>query len=224
MDMEIQRIFISKAEEDLTILPHFCHRQGIILDAQPMIGFESLPFVVAEDYDVLLINSIRAFDFFIQREKIPVSCKIACVGNTTAEKIEQRGYKADFVGKRAGNPSEQRKYLTKWLGKRRVLVPCSTISLRSMTKEIPAENLQEIKVYKTVLHPVNAGRADVYIFTSPSNVQAFFLVNTAPSGKVIAWGRSTEEKLVEYGTHPSIVLKEARESELMKRLTSLLNE
>jgi uroporphyrinogen-III synthase len=83
-----------------------------------------------------------------------------------------------------------------------VLFPGAEESLRSIQKGLSADTkVINIVVYETVLEDeVEGSGADVLVFTSPSNVDAYFAENLLdPYQKVIAIGKSTGKKFEEMG-------------------------
>lgn len=218
----MKTIFISKNSDDLSLLPSFCQNNNIRLIAQSLIDFREVDFQCVEPYDVLFVNSIRALEFFTKSVHISETCEIACVGNTTAKKVRQLGYSLGFVGTQAGKPNLIANEFKNWIGNRRVLIPCSSISARSVASELNPAQVIELVVYETVLNPTTVEQADAYIFTSPSNVHAFFLENDTRDSLVMAWGRTTEQALSALGVVNTLTLKYADEQEAVSLLEKWL--
>jgi len=85
----------------------------------------------------------------------------------------------------------------------KVVFPGSEGSLKSIQKGLsPETKVVDLPVYETVLEEdIEVTTADVLVFTSPSNVTAYFAENLLyPDQKVIAIGKSTGRKLDEMGT------------------------
>lgn len=81
----------------------------------------------------------------------------------------------------------------------RVLFPISNRSLKTIAGAIPEDQKEEVVVYSTDVIGKVIEPCDVYAFSSPSNVEGFFEVNTIREGaEVIAWGKSTERALEGY--------------------------
>ncbi len=81
-----------------------------------------------------------------------------------------------------------------------VLFPVSSRSMGSISSAFPPAQIECLTVYRTILNPRVVEACAVYIFTSPSNAEAFLLQNTIPGGaKVIAKGTSTQEFLQQHG-------------------------
>ncbi len=152
--------------------------------------------------------------FFKASQSIPAHTLIACIGDKTAELLAQLGHTVDFKGSQSGEPKVVAEEFKVWLTSttlrlrqaqrdtlsQRVLFPLSDRSLKSISSEIPEEQKEEVIVYSTAVIGKAVEECDVYVFTSPSNVEGFFELNTVPVGaKVIAWGKSTEAGLVARG-------------------------
>src|SRR5574343_307969 len=86
----IKRIFISKDLTELAHLPAFCAEHSIDLIAQSCIQFSPLPFEVKEPYEVVFFGSVRAASFFLINNDLPNGVEVACIGETTAEKLRTR--------------------------------------------------------------------------------------------------------------------------------------
>jgi uroporphyrinogen-III synthase len=218
----MKTVFISKNSHDLSLLPSFCKNNNIRLIAQSLIDFREIAFQGIQPYDTLFVNSIRAFEFFTKSSPIPNDCEIACVGNTTAEKLRKLGYSPAFVGAQAGNPTLVAKDFKHWIGDKRVLIPCSSLSARSIAKELDPAQVTELIVYETVLNPAAIEQADAYIFTSPSNVNSFFTENKTGNSIVIAWGRATQQALNLLGVKNTITMIHSKEEEAITMLEQWL--
>ena len=193
----IQSIFISRDSNGCVSLIEFCNQHQLDLVSQSLIFFESSDFVVLYSYDVIFFSSIRSAEYFLRKEKIDDSKKIACIGQETALKLKNLGIHVDFVGQNSGNPSDVSREFKNWLGNRKVLIPHSSESLLSITEYLNPNQIVLVEVYKTRLQPTKVSNCDCYVFTSPTNVRAFLLANDRSIlKKVIAWGRSTEKELL----------------------------
>lgn len=211
-------VFISKNTTEVTELVHFCKENEIHLQAESLIQFESIPFQISETYDIVFFASIRAAEYFLKQEKINSKTKVACIGKTTAIKLSELGVNVDFIGDKAGKPSEVAQEFRKWLGKRKVLIPQSAISKRSIAEIIPKEQLLEAIVYKTISDCKIIPTCNTYIFTSPSNFDSFLTCNDIPLGKIIAWGETARKCIESKG----LVVYKTLEKADLKELIALL--
>jgi uroporphyrinogen-III synthase len=211
-------LFISKDISEVVLLQQFCLANNINLIAHSLIRFEAIPFQVNQSYDVLFISSIRAAEFFLKTEKIKPETVIACIGQTTASKLEKLGLKVTFIGEKSGNPIEVAETFKKWLGNRTVIIPQSNISKRTIGSLISSNQCIEPIVYKTVSDCEVIPACETYIFTSPSNVDSFLKCNKPPKGKVIVWGETTKRCIEE----KDIAVSNTLETSGMEELITLL--
>ena len=201
----------------------FCQQNQLDLISQSLISFKSTDFQVSESYEVIFFSSIRSAEFFLRKEKIDESKKIACIGQETATKLQNLGMNVDFIGMNSGNPSEVARAFKDWLGDQIVLIPHSSESLLSITEFLNLDHVILVEVYKTVLEPTILPICDCFIFTSPSNVRAYLLANDSSSLKnVIAWGRSTDKELQLKKIPVMKVLQTGTLIELESYLTSII--
>jgi uroporphyrinogen-III synthase len=83
-----------------------------------------------------------------------------------------------------------------------VLFPCAKDSLRTIQKAMSADTkIVDLPIYETVFEEkVEPSHADVLIFTSPSNVDAYFEGHLLePGQKVVCIGKSTGTRFDEMG-------------------------
>lgn len=215
-------IFISKSNNDLELLPKFCSKNDITLHAEYLIRFEGVFFENPEKFDVVFFASIRAAHFFLEQQSLPSSISVACIGQTTARKLQELGLEVSFIGENSGAPDAVANQFKEWLGKRTVLFPQSAISKRSISKHLPENQVVERIVYKTISTCQEIDSCDIYIFTSPSNVQSFLSCNKKIDGKIIAWGETTKATLESHGFSVSKTLSVSDEVHLITALTALI--
>ena len=190
----MKSIYITKELEDVTQLKQFCAFQNIDLHATSQLSFEAVPFTVIEPFEVVFFSSVRAGRFFLRSYDGPLSSlQFACIGEETAQKFN---IEFAFVGKEAGNPEKVAEKFKNWLGDKRLLIPHSSLSHKTIAETIPSSQCESVCVYNTLLSPQSIPESEVYVFTSPSNLAAFLQKNQVPeSAKVIAWGNTTEKAL-----------------------------
>ena len=109
--------------------------------------------------------------------------------------------KADFTGY-STDTKEIGEEFCKTVGKQNVLFPQAKASLRTVQQQFEnASQAIELVVYETFQkRNITVEDSDIVVFTSPSNVEAYFgNLKLNASQKIIAIGKSTEKKLNEYG-------------------------
>jgi uroporphyrinogen-III synthase len=220
----LKTIFISKNISELDELGDFTAKLDFQFDCQSLIRFSPTKFELPLDFDVVFISSIRSVQFLEESSQIDLaSYTIACVGHQTSYRIQKMGYKTSFVGSNAGNPLAVSKEFSYWLGTRTVFIPHSNLSLRSIETSIPKRQLRSVAIYETILNGVKIDPKDIYVFTSPSNVDAFHMHNKLPlKAIIIAWGNSTRAALEKYATESHFVLEQGTLEELILILNSLI--
>ncbi len=220
----MRNIFISKDINELETLEALMGNDALTFECKSLIQFKSLPFDLPVDFEVVFLSSIRSAKFLIESKKINLhNYRLACAGKQTALKLNEMAFKPDFIGSNASNPQHVSQEFSKWLGDRKVFIPASSRSLRSIEESISEGQIRSAILYETILLPLKLASADVLVFTSPSNVQAYFIENEVlEKSIVIAWGDSTRKTLLDYGCESSAVLKEGTITELKIMLESLL--
>ena len=217
-------IFISKDASSLEEIPLMLNSMGVQAFYKSLIRFESVPFKIELDFEVVFFPSVRSAKFLLDSGKLNLSSYVlACNGMQTQKRLEELGYACDFVAENAGNPEEVSKSFGSWLGQRKVLVPHSNISSLSVKKHLNNNQLSTVEVYKTVLSASIIEPCDVYVFSSPSNIQSFFKSNTPKLGsKLIVWGNTSLKSLNEHGYPADYTLKQGSINELKHLLQSIL--
>lgn len=211
----IKRIFISKELTELAHLPAFCAEHSIELMAHSCITFSAVPFVLNEPYDVVFFGSVRAASFFLTNYSLPSEVEVACIGETTAEKLRALQLPVSFIGKKAGSPSEVADEFKTWLGTRRVLFPLSSVSKESIVKVIPEGQSKKVIVYETLPKAVHLETLDLAVFTSPSNLESFLLAGNKLPKQSIAWGNTTLKAMHLHQIEPDFTLENSNELELI---------
>jgi len=220
----LKSLFISKHPSEIAELLQYAEDNQIEVFAQSFLQFNPLEFSLPETpFDVIFFGSPRAVMFYQSKNAISSSVKIAAVGGKTTALLESLGHTVDFNGDSIGNIAEVAKQFQDWLGDRTVLFPVSSKSLGTVSKGLSNKQTFHVECYKTIVKELQLDSTfDVYVFTSPSNVEGFFTGNTLPpEAKVIAWGDSTAEALQEAGIEDIITLAHPTFPELIAQLESL---
>ena len=217
-------VFISKNDNDLGDLPEYLNSRTIPAEFKSLIHFESLDFAIDSSFEVIFFPSIRAAQFLIESSKVNLSDYVlACSGSQTNQRLNELGYQCEFVGRNAGDPMQVSKDFSEWLESRKVLVPHSNLSAISISTHFPKDQLSAVEVYRTILSETVVTPCDIYVFSSPSNIQSFFSCNELKKGsKVIVWGQSSLNSLESYGHVADHVLKEGTLSELKDTLKEII--
>ena len=215
-------MFISKSKQELNALVAFCEQESIDLTAHSFLNFSPLQFQVPENIECVFFSSPRAVRFFLAETKLKSSTLIAVAGKSTAKSIEELGYHVSFIPSESGKIQASTVEFKNWLGNRKVIFPTSTISNKSYSRNLNPEQFKLLEVYITKLVPKQIAPADILVFTSPSNVDGYFIKNKITHDcKVIAWGESTDKRLKHIFSGDILMLPESTEKELIKILKTI---
>lgn len=217
-------VLITKPIAELQQLGSFLARRNCSLIAQSFIEFELVNATFTAAYDAIFFGSKNAYRFYTQQADLPKHVLVACIGETTRNVLAKAGVHVDFYGTHAGKPDEVALELVKWLGHRTVLIPLSDVSNRSMSKQIPAAQCEEVVVYRTksIAKSIQE-QLDWVVFTSPSNVHGFLLSNQVnPMTKTVAWGNTTAQAMRDKQIRVDFVLADSSETELIDLLRTEL--
>lgn len=217
------KLFFSGTLSDNSPLQRFCDLNGWQLTARSLLEFETIPFAVTVPYDVVFFSSPRSVNYFISQQRVPDNVQLACIGAGTAAALAKHNLTPAFVGVKSGDPEKVAQDFKAWLGERHVLFPLAKQSNETIAKVIPDQQKSIVRCYETRFVQQRIPAQDFYVFTSPSNVKAFLEVNALPpDAKAIAWGNTTNCKLVELEIKSFFVLEESSEEALVKVLAGLL--
>ncbi len=206
---ERKKIFISKSLDEHNYLRKLCQRLQWRLTDVPLIQTKTIPVSFIPDCDWIFFNSKNAVRYFLSSSDSATELlhkkHIACVGKGTEHFLEAQGFSAHFVDSDTSieNIAQEFSMLCK---NQKVLFPCSTISNKSVGNQIQTvAEVIYLPVYSTIELGIRFSESfDIFIFTSPSNVRAFFKNNIASShARYIAMGESTQKELMQYGISAS---------------------
>lgn len=215
---------------------HWVSPEGVDFNFLEVLEFKGLPISNADwstieekPFDWILFTSKRSVRFWteallLQGIDFPIHTKVACIGEKTSEAAEMDGYTPDFYPSSPGTENFLKEFKT-LLPKNtslRILLPGSAISrplLREKLSEMGCEvtfiptyetqaktNLREI-VNETLLE-----KASLFLFTSPSSVEAVCSQVQIPASlKIAAIGSFTKESLEKRGFINPPVLSEGNE-------------
>lgn len=213
------KIFISKTPEDSIWLKTFCEQQKWELYAASMIDFAAKDFSVPDPVDILFFSSKNGVRYFFEAHELPAGTVTACVGKETARVLRKNNIEPAFIGENSGNPVSVGEAFLKFIGQKHVFFPTSNASLHTIANLLPENQKTIASIYETKTNAKKVPEADIYIFSSPSNVHGFLEKNKIEEGKrVIAWGLVTERALMDRDLFPEYVLETGQKEELLDYL------
>jgi len=202
-----QNVFISRELSDQSYFRKAFEKNGIKIESRSLIRtvkvIHKLDPYILRDIDWIFFSSKNAIEYFFQLEpQLPKDVKFGVMGAGSEEMLRLKGHFAQYTG--AGiDTADIASEFAKMANGKKILFPGSENSMRSIQQGLSADTkIIDLPVYETVLEEnVEGTGADILVFTSPSNVEAYFSDNLLePNQKVIAIGKSTGRKFDEMGT------------------------
>lgn len=212
------RVFISRKRNQVEDLCRELETSGYDVEAISMIRTEpaEMPDTLP-DTDWIFFSSAESVHFFFEKYHRVDNRKFGAVGASTAQQLCLFAH-VDFTGNASDIENTASEFAALTRGKT-VLFPGSERSLRSIQKYKPQHEVVDLVCYRTIPQPVQIKEADIYVFSSPSNVESFFTVNRPPgNARYIAFGKSSANKLSEYGISQAIIPESLHVSELVNTI------
>ena len=202
-----QSVFITRELSNQSYFRKALEKHKIQIDARSLI--RTVPVItklaphILSDADWIFFSSKNAIEYFFQlNPQLPKEVKFGVLGAGSEEMLRLKGHFSSYTGGGVDTTDVAASFARVANGKK-VVFPGAEESMRSIQKGMsPDTKVIDLPVYETILEEdVEGSGADVLVFTSPSNVEAYFADNLLePNQKVIAIGKSTGKKFDEMGT------------------------
>jgi len=199
-------VFISRELSDHSYFRKALEKHKIELDARSLI--RTVPIItkldnfILRNVDWVFFSSKNAVEYFFQLDPVlPKKVKFGVMGTGSETMLRRKGYFVDYTGEGV-DPAEVAAEFAELANGTTVLFPSAKDSLRSIQQSLSEDTkIIDLPIYETILEDdVAASIAEIMVFTSPSNVDAYFVDNLLdPDQKVIAIGVSTGKKFDEMG-------------------------
>jgi|TARA_B110000261_G_scaffold104520_1_gene117401 uroporphyrinogen-III synthase len=166
-----------------------------------LIDFAAVPVKELPDTDWIFFTSKNSVKYFFKQNFDLSNIKVACVGKGTYKELSKYVDYVSFIGD-AVDIIETGTDFAKVVGGERCVFPVSSISKRTIQNQfLDQSNIKDIVVYSTNEQvEFRDPKANVLIFTSPSNVRAYFKkITWQPYQKIIVMGPTTAKQLVDLG-------------------------
>ncbi len=147
----------------------------------------------------MFFASSNAVTSFFKYNSSKENVSYAAIGKLTAKTLKNFVSEVHFIGKGDVNNAviEFKKEID---DSDIILFPSSDRSLKTAQGVFKFNQIITVVSYKTISNPQLIDNHDAYVFTSPSNVEAFFKQNKLPSeAKIVAIGHSTHQSLLKKG-------------------------
>jgi len=200
------KVFISREIGEHSYFRRALEKHKIEIEGRSLIRTFPILHVLDPFYirniDWIFFSSRNCVEYFFKLNPVlSKRIKFGVVGRGSEDALRKWGHLSHFVGEGGVIDEVSATFAEVVVGKK-VLFPRAQDSLLSMQKYLqPSTKVIDLPIYETVIEEdIDPTSADVLIFTSPSNVEAYFAKNLLdPEQKVIAIGHSTGKKFDEMG-------------------------
>lgn len=202
------KVFITRGISEMSYFRRALEKHNIEIDGRSLIRtfptINKLDPYILKHIDWIFFSSKNAIEYFFKLEPlISKKTKFGVLGRASEEALRKFGRVPDFNGEEEGiDTADIATEFAELVNGQSVLFPGAKDSLRTVQKALsPETKILDLPVYETIMEDnIEPIFADVLIFTSPSNVEAYFVDNLIePGQKVICIGRSTGRKFDEMG-------------------------
>lgn len=217
-------IFISRKIETTSIFNKLVKDFDLTLNAASLINIVQIPFSYTPKTDWIFFTSKNAINFFFaQNPEITDSVKYGVISQSSAEALKLHKKEAHFIGE-GTDLLKIAKEFRETLGNASVLFPQAMDSMQTIQKQLAFSNTTyNLYTYKTIIRSdINVPYSDILVFTSPSNVTAYYNKYKPDNRQIIvAMGQSTKYRLSEFGVKNVLVPTEFSEFGLYKCIIDL---
>ena len=211
-------VFISRSESDAQDIVTSLKNSNYTSNCQSLIKVEFLPFNIKKEFDWVFFSSSNGARSFFEHAA-NVHAKYAAIGPATAKAVP---FECDFVGE-GTNTEEIARMFFHLVGKERVFFPSALDSLNSTANLFDSEQIEIISTYKKERVVLELPQAQLYLFSSPSNVYAAQEKNDLAKLNCVAYGTATAKALQDVGVRNIHLVSSWDQKEIAKDLKSLLS-
>lgn len=201
-------VFITRDVSETSYFYRAMNKLGIAVEGRSLIRIFPIinkldPYILKHVEWIFFGSKNGIENFFRLEPRLSKKIKFAVIGRGSEEMLKQYGYSPDFTGEKLGiNMEEIAREFARIASGSTVLMPRAKDSLETLQKSLtPDTKVINLPVYQTRMESnVSKSNAEVLIFTSPSNVEAYFVDNLVdPGQQIIGIGHSTGKKIAELG-------------------------
>ena len=192
------RIFISRKNKKDSFLQRTLENAGFSVQAASLIEMRPVATGQQPETEWVFFSSKNAVDFFLKAGHSLKGKKIGAISKATAQVIRQAGFVCDFIGY-STDTALTGKQFAGVAGRSKVLFPIARESMKTIQKKLPVSQVFDMVVYETIRLIKELPEFDIPVFTSPSNVDAFFQLNPPQiPACAVAMGGATASRLHHY--------------------------
>jgi uroporphyrinogen-III synthase len=221
MILSNKRIFISRTLNSDSPFIELSRNNDIVIIDESLIQITQIRFSYTPQTNWIFFTSKNSIDcFFAQDPNFPETVKYGVISHTSEKHLLMYNKQASFVGCGV-DLLKIAKDFRDVLENESVLFPQAIDSYQTIQKQLAFTNTcNNLYVYKTTIKTdFDIPYSDILIFTSPSNVEAYFNKYKIDVRQfVIAMGASTKYKLKEFGVSKVFIPKSFDEQGLLNVL------
>ena len=192
-----KKVFISRDIRKEDYFSNALSRLGFDVEGKSLIEFKQIRIKELPKTDWVFFSSKHAVKYFLDQKPKLENVKFACIGTSTSAELRKHGYRADFIGQSTDIKLVGKQFSSK-IGNAKVLFPIARGSMQSIQWQmVKRDNVFNLEVYATLKHSTEISEGtEVVVFTSPSNVEAYFEKNKWQSKQqAVAMGDATGKAL-----------------------------
>jgi hydroxymethylbilane synthase len=193
-------VFITRDVKPWDLFSRVLKDNGYAVDGRSLIDIVSIPFDEIPVTPWIFFSSKHAVKHFFDQEPKLGNVKFAAVGKGTSDMLRRYDKKADFIGYSTDTKLTGKQFAAA-VGSSLVLFPQAKGSMRTIQQQFRQGQVIDLIVYETLKkNETPIEKTDIVVFTSPSNVEAFFEKNKlANDQKAVAMGDATGNALKRFG-------------------------
>jgi hydroxymethylbilane synthase len=203
-----KKVFISRELSDHSYFKRALKKNDIEVEARSLIRtvptIHKIDSYIFKHVDWIFFSSKNGIEYFFALNPVlPKELKFGVVGRGSEEALKQLEKVVSFVGE-SSDTNEVAEEFAAIANGASILFPSAKESLRTIQQGMSEDTkIMDLVIYETILEDnIQQSFADVMVFTSPSNVEAYFEDNLLdPGQKVVAIGKSTGKKFEEMGVN-----------------------
>lgn len=167
--------------------------------------------------DWTFFSSAKGVKHFLEQHPV-TSRYIGVMGEGTQKALENYGHQADFIGQ-SSDPALVGQALKQHLKpNQKILFPVSEISKRSIASQLTEQEIIHLPTYITLPLSISIDAQDIYIFTSPSNIDGFLISQNLPDAHYIVYGPTTGNYLKQKGVKNLSILEQVSSDLLLRTI------
>lgn len=200
-------VFITRNIKEDDFFSRSLKANGYQVSGRAFIEFKTIAIGKPPTTDWVFFSSKHAVTYFFEQKPLLGKVKIGTIAKSTADVLRSFGRRADFIGASTDTRLVGKQFAS-IVRSERVLFPQAKESMRTVQKQfVNSGQVVDLPVYETISKLVDdTPDADIMLFTSPSNVEAFLeKKRLKKEQKIIAMGDATAHTL-KRADYPSVYL------------------